>query len=332
MIKVLIVEDEYIIREGLKKLIDWEKLGFIVVGEAADGEEAFDMIRALAPDVMITDVQMPFMNGIDLQKKIRENGIDLYTVVISGYNDFGYVQAMLNGGAFSYLLKPVEGSELERVLLDIKSDYSLRIRNQAELGELQKYVQRGKKYSIESCTYLYLNGMISLKEAVDKLRMMGIAAEEIYFVILKIHIFNTFDSYESVTEVYKKCAHPHMAIWQAEDSGALVIAWDREQEKLRRDVGEFVERVKIGGVALWEMRFTARRIPLCRDCKVRGRASKRPRRNLRCIKLFREKSRQSNLLKEVWNPGRGSSCLSVKKCGSTAGRRSNRLSGVWINM
>ena len=240
MIKVLIAEDEYIIREGIKSLIDWEKLGFLIIGEAEDGEEAFDMIKRLQPDIVITDVQMPFMNGIELQKKIKENNIDCYTVVVSGYDDFSYAQALLNNGAFSYLLKPLEAKDLEKVLTDIKEDYSFRIKNKAALGELHKYMQRGKKYSIEHCAYLYLNGISSFTEAVDKLNMIGIDANELFFVVMKFHIYDDGDIQNRVKEVYKKCASPQMAIWQeGRDGSYMIVAWNGDRDGLRTDIDRF---------------------------------------------------------------------------------------------
>lgn len=88
MIKVFLVEDEYVIREGIKKNIDWQAHGYEFCGEAGDGELAFPMIQEIRPDIVITDIRMPFMDGIELMHKIKEKYPYIKLVIISGYDDF----------------------------------------------------------------------------------------------------------------------------------------------------------------------------------------------------------------------------------------------------
>lgn len=120
MPKILIVDDETIFRKGLRSMIsamdqDWE-----VVGEARDGYEALDMLQTLQPEVLLTDIRMPRMDGIQLQQVARERFPDLLCVVISGYDDFTYVRQSLRQGAKDYVMKPIERDELARVLGEMK--------------------------------------------------------------------------------------------------------------------------------------------------------------------------------------------------------------------
>ena len=90
MIKVFLVEDEYAIREGIKKSVDWEKNGFELVGEAGDGEMAFPKILKTKPDILITDIRMPFMDGLELATLVKKELSDIKIVVLSGYDDYWY--------------------------------------------------------------------------------------------------------------------------------------------------------------------------------------------------------------------------------------------------
>ncbi|MBR6959215.1 MAG: response regulator, partial [Clostridiales bacterium] len=106
-IKVFICEDESIVREGLRDMIPWEKYGFEFVGDAPDGEMALPMIRELKPDVLITDITMPFMDGLALSKVVISELPDIKIVIISGYSDFEYARQAIELGVEQYLLKPV---------------------------------------------------------------------------------------------------------------------------------------------------------------------------------------------------------------------------------
>ena len=93
-IKVFLVEDEMVIRRGIKNSIDWEKEGYIFCGEASDGELAYPMIIKEKPDILITDINMPYVNGVELLKKVHTEYPEMITFVISGYDDFEYVKVL----------------------------------------------------------------------------------------------------------------------------------------------------------------------------------------------------------------------------------------------
>lgn len=102
---VLLVEDEVFVRETIVELIEWEKYGFTVIGEAGNGEEALEFIKQNEPNLVITDILMPIMNGIDLLKKAKESGINSLFVMLSCLNDFEYVRQAMEYGASNYILK-----------------------------------------------------------------------------------------------------------------------------------------------------------------------------------------------------------------------------------
>ena len=108
MLKVLLVDDEVIIRQGLKKIIDWQSIGFEIAGEASNGDEAIELTEILSPDVVITDIRMAQSDGIELLRELKKRKTDCKIIVISGYDDFSYVQEAMAANAYSYLLKPVD--------------------------------------------------------------------------------------------------------------------------------------------------------------------------------------------------------------------------------
>lgn len=120
MIKVFLVEDEFVIREGIKKKIEWEKHGYEFCGEASDGELAYPMIQKANPDIVITDIRMPFMDGLELSRLIKKNMPWVEIVILSGHQEFEYAKAGIDIGIAKYLLKPINGTELIRELDSIK--------------------------------------------------------------------------------------------------------------------------------------------------------------------------------------------------------------------
>ncbi|QOS77885.1 response regulator [Paenibacillus sp. JNUCC31] len=123
MHQVLLVDDEVYARKGLRKLIRWEACGFEVIGEADDGDEAYEQIERLQPDVVITDIRMPETDGLELIRRTSldgdQNGINgkmPYFIIVSGYNDFTYAQQAVRYGVQDYILKPIDEVELEATL------------------------------------------------------------------------------------------------------------------------------------------------------------------------------------------------------------------------
>ena len=104
--RILIVEDEYLTRQGIKGMIHWEQEGFQIVGEASNGEEALARIEELKPQIVLTDVVMPVMDGIALTQAIQERYPETRVIVLSGYSDFEYVKSIFQHGAVDYILKP----------------------------------------------------------------------------------------------------------------------------------------------------------------------------------------------------------------------------------
>ncbi len=114
--KVVIVDDEPWTREVIKTLADWEALGLEIAGEASDGEYGLELIRLIEPDIILTDVKMPHLNGIELIDALRKENNNAPVIFISGYDDYTYIRSALKLNAVDYLLKPIKQEELNKQL------------------------------------------------------------------------------------------------------------------------------------------------------------------------------------------------------------------------
>ncbi|HEY4537836.1 MAG TPA: response regulator, partial [Erysipelothrix sp.] len=116
MYNVLLVDDEYMILSGLERLINWDELNLKLVGKANDGQAALDFVKNNPVDIVITDVSMPEMTGIDFIRASQQEGINFYFIIFSGYQEFEYVKDGINLGAENFLLKPINKDELNTTL------------------------------------------------------------------------------------------------------------------------------------------------------------------------------------------------------------------------
>ena len=123
MLKTFLVEDEVVIREMIKKMIPWEQYGFELAGEASDGEMALPLILKSKPDLLITDIKMPFMDGLTLCKLVKKELPDIKIVILSGYDDFNYAKQAISIGVEDYLLKPITKNAFIERLEEIHNRY-----------------------------------------------------------------------------------------------------------------------------------------------------------------------------------------------------------------
>ncbi len=112
MIKVFLAEDEFVVREGIKNNVDWAGHGYEFCGEASDGELAYPMIQKLRPDIVITDIRMPFMDGLELSKLIKKEFPWMEVIILSGFEEFEYAKQGIKIGVAQYLTKPIKGDDL----------------------------------------------------------------------------------------------------------------------------------------------------------------------------------------------------------------------------
>ncbi len=144
MVKVFLVEDETIIRRGIRDNIDWESYGFEFAGEAGDGEYAYPLILKTKPDILITDIKMPFMDGLELSRLVKKSLPNTRIIVLSGYNEFDYAKEAIKIGISDYLLKPISSVGI----IDALKKVAEEIREERERSKLlERYFVSYEKYT-----------------------------------------------------------------------------------------------------------------------------------------------------------------------------------------
>jgi YesN/AraC family two-component response regulator len=146
MYRLMVVEDEEAIRRGFIEQIRWENYGFSVVGEASNGREALDLIPRLRPDVILVDIMMPVMTGLELISHMNKHFPKIKSVVISGYSDFEYARKSLEYGVSYYLLKPTKDEEIRRVFLSLKESLDLVTNKDRQYEIIERKARESEPY------------------------------------------------------------------------------------------------------------------------------------------------------------------------------------------
>ncbi len=190
MLKVFLVEDEYVVRESIKNNIEWSDYGFEFCGEAGDGEVALSLIRKELPDIVITDIKMPFMDGLTLSKLIKEEFPQMEIILLTGYEEFSYAQEALHIGVARYLSKPISGEALTAELTQIaekirekKEDRAIREKYKKEMEE--RTVQEKQEFFDSIVT-----GGKNAADLLEEARKLSLDLSAVYYNILLLKVWS----------------------------------------------------------------------------------------------------------------------------------------------
>jgi len=188
MLKVFLVEDEFIVRQGIKNNIDWKAHGYDFCGEASDGEVAFPMIQKLRPDIVITDIKMPFMDGLALSKLIKKELPWTEIIILTGHEKFEYAKEALKIGVAEYLSKPISGDELLRevgVLAEkIEEKRKERAIKEKYTTEMEENFLKDRKDLFQ---YMVL-GSKTMPELLEVAGELGVDLSAMWYNIVLLHI------------------------------------------------------------------------------------------------------------------------------------------------
>ncbi len=214
MIKVFLVDDEIVIREGIRTSFPWDETEYTLVGEAPDGEIALPMIRDTNPDILITDIRMPFMDGIELCRAVRSQMPWISIVILSGYDEFEYARSAIQLGVKEYLLKPITSEELRRVLDRVSQQLTEERRTREHSERLRQRIESGNIFLREtllSSLYSEDAGEADAENTVRELRNLGIYLQAARYAVIDTAFNPVKTGYEGLTEL-------------AESSGGIVYA------------------------------------------------------------------------------------------------------------
>lgn len=181
MYSVFLVEDEIVIRDGLKVSFPWEQYGFAYVGDAADGEVALPLIRQSKPDVLITDIRMPFMDGISLSKMIKKELPNTRIIIISGFDDFSYAQEAISIGVDNYILKPITKDKLGEVMTDAKNKLDKENERDQYLEQFKAESQEYEQFARVRFFNQLVSGTMSVSEVYEKSEELGLSLDTTHY-------------------------------------------------------------------------------------------------------------------------------------------------------
>lgn len=227
MIKVFLVEDEIVVRNGIKKQINWEKEGFEFVGEASDGELAFPMIQQLKPEIIITDIKMPFMDGLQLSKLVKKEMPWVKIIILSGYDEFDYAKEAINIGITDYLLKPIASAELLSAVVRVSN---IIYEEQLEKENLELYKVELKENEIVKQHKFFIDLVskkIPLEELFERSKEFNIdMVARCYNIIL----FKMFDKKKDSNLYWDESVDIKLEFLNKNEKNTNVVVFDRENE------------------------------------------------------------------------------------------------------
>ncbi|MEY8521613.1 response regulator [Lachnospiraceae bacterium 38-10] len=172
--RIMLVDDEEEVRKAMIRKMDWEQLGFTVAGDAENGEDALEKLEQLEPDVVMTDIRMPYMDGLTLVARIREKYPSIKILIFSGYDDFEYAKQAIKYRVTEYILKPVNGEELAEILRRVRISLDEEIEERRNISMLQKSYEN----SLPMLREVFLNDLVSrgadISAMAPKLREYGV--------------------------------------------------------------------------------------------------------------------------------------------------------------
>ena len=174
MLRVFLVEDESIIRETLRDTVPWAQYGYTFAGEAGDGEMALPLIRQVKPDVLITDVRMPFMDGLALSELVRKEFPEMKIIIISGHDDFEYARQAISIGVDQYLLKPITKKTLLDVLEELRGKIEGERANRSYLAQFHREAEEYEQYTRRVFFERVVAGQLSVQEIYESAAKLDI--------------------------------------------------------------------------------------------------------------------------------------------------------------
>ena len=185
--KVFLVDDEIVIREGIRESFPWEDTPYSLVGEAPDGEMALPIIRDTNPDIVITDIKMPFMDGLELCRELKSQMPWIGIIVLSGYDEFEYARQCIKLGVREYLLKPINSADLREALDKVSAQLKEERKTLEHAASLRARMEDGGKFLKEKLIGSLFSDETALEDAhnvLKQLRSMGCPVPAPFYVVI----------------------------------------------------------------------------------------------------------------------------------------------------
>lgn len=187
--KLLIVDDEKVVRDRVVSLINWEAAGFNVIGACENGLEAIESIEKERPDLVMTDIRMPFMDGIELASHILRNHPMIKLVFLTGFDDFNYARKAIDLSVMDYLLKPITADELSESLKRIRERLDMQLAERRDINQLREYFEQSLPQLRSGFLSQLINGNLqprTISEAIKTMKMHELENESFRVAVIEI--------------------------------------------------------------------------------------------------------------------------------------------------
>lgn len=197
--KVIIADDEEELRNGIIRKIDWYGNGFEVVGSAENGQEAYDLCKKYHPDLVITDIKMPFMTGLELGEKLYDTMPHTKVVIFSGFDDFEYAQKAIKINAYEYILKPIDSLKLTELLKKIKEQLDAELFEKRNIEVLRENYKRSLPILQQQFLTRLIEGRVAKEKVMDLAIQYDLELWSNFWVVSVVHAeFNSDNNNEDV--------------------------------------------------------------------------------------------------------------------------------------
>lgn len=251
--KVFFVEDEIAIREGIRDNVDWRAHGFEFCGEASDGEIALQLLQTIKPDVLITDIRMPFMDGLQLSQIVRDRLPSTKIIILSGHDEFACAQKAIKLGVFEYLLKPVSVQDLHAVLDKAAAALEQEQQELQALQKLQDQVEEHRAALRERFLLKLVTGAAAPVEAIAKSQALGLdlVARSYLVVLLRIESRSPsepmdLDRQQRVQQLVAALTenHPDAYLLRTDFRELVLLLKGLSPENLNAELDHLLERIR----------------------------------------------------------------------------------------
>jgi two-component system response regulator YesN len=201
MYSVFLVEDEIVTREGIRNSIPWDRTPYTLAGEAPDGEMALSILRDIKPDILITDIKMPFMDGLALSRIVKKDQPWMKIIILSGHDEFQYAKEAISIGVEEYLLKPVSATDMLSSLKKVTDQIEAEQKRMTNIETLRMKIESTEEVVREKWLCNLVTGQIKGSDTVEKARSLGIDLIANGYLVLIVEIFTSPDNYAACTIV-----------------------------------------------------------------------------------------------------------------------------------
>ena len=251
MIKVFLVEDEIVMREGIKNNIDWQSEGLEFVGEASDGELAYPLIKQSKPDILITDIHMPFMDGLELSRLVKKELPDIKIVILSGYDEFEYAKEAISIGVTDYLVKPVTGAKLLEAVKEIAAKLEEENRQKEYLLTFEKESQENRQLERLKLFERLISGRESTSVLLEEASNIGMNLVATQYSIILFRLFangETEGYFEDENRALMQIeelleAKPHIQMIERGQEGLAFLLMGNQDLDLSESITQFCKEL-----------------------------------------------------------------------------------------